>query len=66
MNREAEVGPRVKSIPEASAYRTEGFPSKGTSGEKGMTSTQPPITAGWKMTESDEPTKKTGEEGDRI
>jgi hypothetical protein len=58
MSREVEVGPRVKSIAEASACRTEGFPSKGTSGETGTTSTQAHTTAGWKMAESDEPTTK--------
>jgi len=27
MSREVEVGPKFKSIAEASAYRTEGFPT---------------------------------------
>jgi len=35
MSREVEVGPMCKSTAEASAYRIEGFPSKGTSGETG-------------------------------
>jgi len=58
MSREVEVGPMFKSTAEASAYRTEGFPSKGTSGEMWTTSTQAHMTVGWKMAESDKPTTK--------
>ena len=58
MGREVEVGPMFKSTAEASAYRTEGFPNKGTSGETWTTSTEAHTTAGWKMAESDEPTTK--------
>jgi hypothetical protein len=58
MTKVAEVGPRVKTITEASAYRTERISSKGTSGETGMTSAQAHVKAGWKNAESDEPTVK--------
>ena len=58
MSREVEVGPMFKSTAEASACRTERFPSKRTSGETGTTSTQAHTTAGWKMAESDQPTTK--------
>jgi len=35
LSTEVEVGPRVKSIAEASAYRTESFPTKGHPGSRG-------------------------------
>jgi hypothetical protein len=57
MSREVEVGPRVKTTAEASAYRTEGISSKGTTGETG-TSTQAHVKAGWKNAESDMSTAK--------
>jgi len=47
-----------KSTAEASAYMTEGFPSKGTLGEMAVTSTQAHMMADWKMAESDKPTTK--------
>ena len=58
MSRGVEVGPMFKSTAEASAYRAEEFPSKGTSGETWTTSTQAHTTAGCKMAESDELTTK--------
>ena len=58
MSGEVEVGPMFKSAAEASAYRTEGFPSTETSGETGTPSTQAHTTACWKMAESDDPTTK--------
>ena len=57
MSREVEVGPMFKSTAEASAYRTEGFPGKGTSGDTWTTS-EAHTTAGWKKAESDEPITK--------
>jgi hypothetical protein len=58
MSKEVEVGPRVKTIAEASAYRTEGISSKGTYGEMGTISTEAHLKTGWKNTESDESTAK--------
>ena len=58
MSREVEVGPMFKSTAEASAYRTEWFPSTGTSRERSTTSTQANTTAGLKMAESDDRTTK--------
>jgi hypothetical protein len=52
------LGPRVKTIAEAFAYRTEGITSKGSSGEMGTISTEAHVNAGWKNAESDESTVK--------
>jgi hypothetical protein len=52
MSREVEVGPRVKTTAETSAYRTEWISSKGTPRETG-TSTQAHVKARWKNAESD-------------
>ena len=46
MSREVEVGPMFISTAEASAYRTEGFPSTGTSRETRRTTNQAHTTAG--------------------
>jgi hypothetical protein len=58
MSRQAKVGSRVKNIAEASAYRTEGISSRGTTREMGTTSTQAHAKAGWKNAESDASTAK--------
>ena len=58
MSTEVEVGPMFKSGAEASASKTEGFPSNWTPGETRTSLKQALTTAGLKMAGSDQPTTK--------